>query len=41
MRLVRAGAPECQKIFDHICPDKAPRDPMGAVTTYLADQIKV
>ena len=41
MQLVKAGAPECQKIFDQICPGKVPRDPMGDVATYLADQIKV
>ena len=41
MQLVRAGVPECRKIFDEICPGKAPRDPMGAVATYLADKIKV
>ena len=41
MHLVRAGAPGSREILDQICPGKTPRDSMGAVATYLADQIKV
>ena len=41
MQLVRTGAPETQQIMDKICPGKAPQDRMGAVGSYLADQIKV
>ena len=41
MHLVRSGAPGAQRILDKICPGKAPRDPMGEVATYLAEQIKV
>ena len=41
MQLVGAGIPECRQILDQICPGKAPRDRMGAVATYLAQQIKV
>ena len=41
MQLVRAGIPEIRPILDQICPGKAPPDRMGAVATYLAQQIKV
>ena len=41
MQLVKYGEPATQQILNHISPGTMPRDPMGAVSNFLVQQIKV